>query len=165
VHGPHQPTFLPITINGDQIPVVKVVHRNNASTLSRTARVDGCGRGHEYYRRMGEAGDPKAIGRQHRRTSRLSDDYRTHRHMGHDMTASPAAKHSPQRDRCLQGRSTTEAGLRWQPRHTWSGGGPTWRGSANAMKEGCVQKVVVAGCGAGCGRTCTILVWTPTVGT
>ena len=56
---------------------------------------------------------------------------RTHRHTGHAMaaSASPAAKHSPHRERCLQGRSTTEAGLRRQPRHARSttarcGGGP-----------------------------------------
>jgi hypothetical protein len=60
----------------DKIPVVKVVHRNSASALSRAARADGCGRGHEYCRRMGEAGNQKAIGRQHRRTRCLRDDAR-----------------------------------------------------------------------------------------
>ncbi|KXG31954.1 hypothetical protein SORBI_3003G083100 [Sorghum bicolor] len=48
---------------------------------------------------------------------------RTHRHTGHAMaaaSASPVAKHSPQRERCLQGRSTMEAGLRRQPRHAQS---------------------------------------------
>lgn len=60
----------------DKIPVVKVVHRNSASALSRAARADGCGRGHEYCRRMEEAGNPKAIGRQHRRKPCLRDDTR-----------------------------------------------------------------------------------------
>ena len=52
----------------DKIPVVKVVHRNSASALSRAARADGCGR-----RMGGEAGDPKTIGSQHRRAPRLRD--------------------------------------------------------------------------------------------
>jgi hypothetical protein len=50
---------------------------------------------------------------------------RTHKHTGHGMAPL-------QRDRCLQGRSTTMAGLRRQPRHAWSGGGPTQLGSTNA---------------------------------
>jgi hypothetical protein len=47
---------------------------------------------------------------------------RTHRHTGHAMaaSASPAVEHSPQRDRCRQGRSTTEAGRRRHPRHARS---------------------------------------------
>ena len=62
---------------------------------------------------------------------------RTHRHTGHAMaaSASPAAKHSPHRERCLQGRSTTEAGLRRQPRHARSDDGPARRGSTYADDE------------------------------
>jgi hypothetical protein len=62
---------------------------------------------------------------------------RTHRHTGHAMaaSASPAAKHSPQRGRCRQGRSTTDAGLRRQPRHARSDEQPARRGSTCADDE------------------------------
>jgi hypothetical protein len=48
---------------------------------------------------------------------------------------------------CLQGRSTTKAGLRRQLRHAWSGGGPAQRGSTNADADDSAWLADVARCG------------------